>query len=149
MIINRKKYLGVEKVKTLAAAKDKQGNLRTAPDEVLKCWEDHFKKHLNTKFPRDDNILHTIPEPVHQNSASTPFTIEEVEEAVQKMKNNKACGWDKISAEVLKTGGPSMNHMLLKVINKAWSEGEIPEDWSRGLITPVHKKGDKLNSAKR
>ena len=27
----------------------------------------------------------------------------------------------------------------------AWSEGNTPQDWSKGLITPVYKKGDKLD----
>ena len=61
------------------------------------------------------------------------------------MKNNKACGWDKIAAETLKTGGQPMRQLLLKIINAAWLEGKTPEDWSKGLITPVFKKGDKLD----
>ena len=63
------------------------------------------------------------------------------------MKNNKACGWDKIAAETLKAGGLPMRQLLLRVINLAWSQGKTPEDWSKGLITPVFKKGDKLDPA--
>ena len=37
--------------------------------------------------------------------------------------------------------------MLLKIINTSWTQQKTPEDWSRGLITPVHKKGDKLDPA--
>ena len=37
--------------------------------------------------------------------------------------------------------------MLLKIINIFWTQQKSPEDWSRGLITPVHKKGDKLDPA--
>ena len=40
-----------------------------------------------------------------------------------------------------------MNQMLLKISNLAWMEGKTPEDWSKGLITPVFKKGDKLDPA--
>jgi len=29
-------------------------------DEVLKLWEDHFKKHLNTSYPHDGNAIHSI-----------------------------------------------------------------------------------------
>ena len=38
-----------------------------------------------------------------------------------------------------------MRQLLLKIINAAWLEGKTPEDWSKGLITPVFKKGDKLD----
>ncbi|XP_030855774.1 uncharacterized protein LOC115929847 [Strongylocentrotus purpuratus] len=119
--------------------------LKTAPADVLKCWEVHFSVHLNTQFPRDENALLTIPEPQPTDNPSEPFTIEEVETTIKLLKNNKACGWDKIAAETLKAGGQSMRQLLLKIINAAWSEGETPEDGSKGLITPVFKKGDKLD----
>ena len=34
------------------------------------------------------------------------------------MKNNEACGWDMISAEVLKAGGDIINLMLLKLMTQ-------------------------------
>ena len=40
-----------------------------------------------------------------------------------------------------------MRQLLLKITHAALSEGKIPEDWSKGLITPVFKKGDKLDPA--
>ena len=89
-------------------------------------------------------VLQTIPAPP-PTEPSEAFTLDEVEKAIKTLRNNKACGWDKISAETLKAGGMQMKYLLLKVINAAWSHGQTPEDWSRGLITPVYKKGDKLD----
>ena len=63
------------------------------------------------------------------------------------MKNDKACGWDKIAAETIKNDGNAMNQMLLKISNLAWLNGKPPEDWSKDLITPVIKKGVKLDPA--
>ena len=103
----------------------------------MKCWKE--------QFPRDENVLQSIPDPPNTDVGSEPFTLAEVEVAVKSLKNNKACGWDKIAAENLKAGGAPMRQLLLKIINVAWTEGKPPEDWSKGLITPVFKKGDKLN----
>ena len=146
-LFKKVKKLAGERSKTQVAAKDKDGILKTAPDEVMNCWEEYFCKHLNTKFPRDENVLQSIPDPPTTDTDSEPFTIEEVEKAVKTLKNNKACGWDKIAAESIKKGGNAMNQMLLKISNLAWLEGKTPEDWSKGLITPVFKKGDKLDPA--
>ena len=52
---------------------------------------------------------------------------------------------DKISVETLKAGEEPMRQLLLKIIYVAWSEGNTPQDWSIGLITPVYQKGDKLD----
>ena len=40
-----------------------------------------------------------------------------------------------------------MNQKLLKISNLAWLEGKTSADWSKGLMTPVFKKGDKLDPA--
>jgi hypothetical protein len=52
----------------------------------MKCWKEHFKKHLNIQFSRDASILNTIPEPVAGDAPSTPFTIDEVEKEL--------CHWE-------------------------------------------------------
>ena len=146
-LFKKVKKLAGERDKLQPAAKTKDGILKTAPHEVLDCWKQHFDAHLNTKFPRDENVLQDIPDPPQSISQSDPFTMEEAESAIKMLKNNKACGWDKIAAETLKAGGQKMSELLLKIINSALLEGKAPQDWSKGLITHVYKKGDKLNPA--
>ena len=90
----------------------------------MKCWEEHFCTHLNTQFPRDENVLQSIPDPPNTDAGSEPFTLAEVEVAVKSLKNNKACSWDKIAAETLKAGGAPMRQLLLKIINVAWTDGK-------------------------
>ena len=145
-LFKKVRKLAGEKEKIQPAAKNKEGVLKTAPGDVLDCWKEHFSTHLNTEFPRDTNTLRNIPEPPTENQTS-PFTIEEVKAAIKALKNNKATGFDNIAAETLKAGGPAMAQILLKIINTAFTQGKTPVEWSKGLITPVHKKGDKLDPA--
>ena len=147
MLFKTVRKLAGERNNIQLAAKNKDGILKTAPHDVMECWKDHFSTHLNMQFPRDEASLDTIPEPPPTSATNQPFTIGEVDSAIKSLKNNKACGWDKISAETIKAGGMPMRQMLLKIINTSWSQKKTPEDWSRGLITPVHKKGDKLDPA--
>ena len=60
------------------------------------------------------------------------------------MKSRKAPGIDAITAEVLKAGGEAMLRMLQKLFNEIWEHEKTQKDWARMLVTPIHKKGDKL-----
>ncbi|XP_030831963.1 uncharacterized protein LOC115920383 [Strongylocentrotus purpuratus] len=148
-LFKKVRKLAGEKEKIQPAAKNKEGVLKTVPGDVLDCWKKHFSTHLNTEFPRDTNTLRNIhvPEPPPTENQTSPFTIEEVKAAIKALKNNKATGFDNIAAETLKAGGPAMAQILLKIINTAFTQGKTPVEWSKGLITPVHKKGDKLDPA--
>lgn len=36
-----------------------------------------------------------------------------------------------------------IGEVFIKLVNKIWKEGNIPEKWNRGLICPIYKRGDK------
>ena len=131
--------------KPMSAVKDKQGNTHTDKKEVLKCWEEHFSAHLNTAFPHQPPAIDEIPGPPEEADDLPPISLEEIEQAVNKMKNRKAPGIDNITAEALKAGGKPMTEMLHKIFNAIWVQEKTPKDWARMLVTPIHKKGDKLN----
>jgi hypothetical protein len=58
-----------------------------------------------------------------------PVTVEEFEEALQKLKNGRACGKDNITGELLKYGGISLANQMAIIINqhahqlKSWCKG--------------------------
>ena len=37
------------------------GNKHSQLNEVMECWEEHFKTHLKTAFPHDSEAFHDIP----------------------------------------------------------------------------------------
>ena len=44
--------------------KNQKQDKTTKTGEVLKIWKDHFKQHLNTEFPHDENVIQSIPHPI-------------------------------------------------------------------------------------
>ena len=72
------------------------------------------------------------------------FTLDEIDKAINKLKYCKAAGNDGITAEVLRKGGKAMCQMLLKICSEAWIQGKVPSEWSKMVVAPIHKKGDKL-----
>ena len=65
----------------------------------------------------------------------------EVERAVSRLKNGKACGVDGVVGEVLKHGGEWMVASLWKMCRRVFGEGEMPPQWSKAIKVPVRKKG--------
>jgi len=40
-----------------------------------------------------------------------------------------------------------MIKMMEKINKKVWIREKSPKDWSKMLVSPIHKKGDKLDPA--
>ena len=70
--------------------------------------------------------------------------MEEVTAAIAKLKKGKDPGVCGISAEMLKAGGRVVAEWLHMIINLMWMKGEVPADWKKAVIEPIHKKGSKM-----
>ena len=60
-----------------------------------------------------------------------------------KLKTTKSAGPDGIHPRVLKETAETIAPTLAAIYNKSLSESHIPAAWKEGLITPIHKKGNK------
>ncbi|XP_069977551.1 uncharacterized protein [Penaeus vannamei] len=76
-----------------------------------------------------------------QSSVIDSLILNEVREAISKLKDGKAAGICDTPAELLKTGGELMAQSLHAAI---WQSGSIPSNLSRGMVIPLWKgKGDR------
>jgi sorting nexin-29 len=64
---------------------------------------------------------------------------------INNLKLNKAAGSDNISPELLKQGGRTLKQKLYKLIIMIWNNEQVTQQWNEGIISPVSKKGDRLN----
>ena len=64
--------------------KDKQGQKHNQPDEVMLCWEEHFRY----TFPHDTDAVLDIPD--SPADTQNPPTTDEIREAVKSMKCGKS-----------------------------------------------------------
>jgi hypothetical protein len=69
------------------------------------------------------------------------ITIEEVEVAIKSLKKNKASGIDGIVNEIIIYGGVEFMNYLCILFNNVFESEELPEEWSKGLISPLFKGG--------
>ena len=108
--------------------------LHSAPDpNTLSAFQIHM---LNDKKRLEDsNHL--------QSELDNPISIEEIDKAIKKLKNKKAAGLDGIRNEMIKTSSRFIKYPLEKLLNLILQYGIFPRSWSNGIITALHKSGNK------
>ena len=68
-----------------------------------------------------------------------PFTQEDLDSVLRKIKNRKAAGLDEIPPEIWKTR--QFDDILLRHCNAVYNQNPI-DRWMKGCILPFPKKGD-------
>jgi hypothetical protein len=68
-----------------------------------------------------------------------------VEIGTGKLKSYKSPGTDQILAKLIKAGGETLCSEIHKLICSIWNKEELPQQWKKSIIIPIHIKGDKIN----
>ena len=143
-------YEGVRKITgrhapQVKSVKDEFGKILTDPGDVKNRWKNYFDMLYNDPNEVDEEIL----EELHTVSNEEPVpTIDEdeVQAAISRMKRRKAPGADNITVEEIdmatKSTGLKVMHRLFKLV---WDTEELPAQWKKAIIIPLHKKKDKLD----
>ena len=122
--------------------KDANGNNIIKEEEKALRWREHFQSVLNG---RQANESHTFEEYVGEDLPVDigNITLAEVSNVTKKLKNNKSPGDDLITGEMLKatTDGGGL-HKMHNLLCRIWESEVCPEDWKRGTIIKLPKKGN-------
>ena len=123
--------------------KDKQGALLASEKEQQDRWSEHFKEVLNRPVPE---TTVDIPEALEDLDICTDIpSKEEIQEAINSLKINKAPGNDQLTAEMFKTDPLTATEILHPLFKKIWEDNALPSTWSEGTIVKILKKGDLTN----
>ena len=71
-------------------------------------------------------------------------SMEELVEAIGRLKNRKAGGSSGIRPEMVKVAcqDPGFADQLLDLVHTAWKDQSVPKDWTDAVLIPIPKKGD-------
>ncbi|UYV64507.1 hypothetical protein LAZ67_3001027 [Cordylochernes scorpioides] len=148
---NKKKYLQAKQEllknardsanfwKTIATLKDKsyiQGNI------TILEWQCFYNKLLSaeTTIGSDLSTLSRIDPELYCEISITEITRE-----ISSLANEKACGADEIPNEALKTLPFEHLVTLKNIFNRIINSGSYPLIWSKSIIHPIFKSGDRDN----
>ena len=111
-------------------------------EQVKARWAGYFQDLLNCPPPqRRLRRIGRIGDLL--DLSENPPTRKEVERAIQKLKNNKAPGLDRIVAELIKLAPTEVISSRHRLLLKIRDDEVVPEDWCKGLICTIFKKGDR------
>ena len=90
-----------------------------------------------------DKEMNTYIDNPEFDCLNAPVSEEEIINALKNTKNKKAVGSDGLASEFFKYSGGHLNGPLSALFNYILNSGEYPDQWSEGLINPIHKKKSK------
>ncbi|XP_063678514.1 uncharacterized protein LOC134814345 [Bolinopsis microptera] len=139
---NRSEYsLANKRVKKSCKKDDENWALRVAAD--LETASSHGQqREIGDVDLSDLDSLEVVPCFPYLSDSDIPPSRTEISEALKSLKNHKSPGIDEISNEQLKYGAPGLLDRLEKLFARVWETENVPEDWVKGIIVIVPKKGD-------
>lgn len=84
----------------------------------------------------------------HEQGCVNLFDVQDVEAALNRLKNGKACGIDDISKEHIVYAHPALIIHLKLLFNLIYNHGFVPDNFGKGITFPIIKDkcGDVSNS---
>lgn len=117
--------------------KDRKRRVAIGENITPEEWRGHFMKTLGGTSRRQLGERRNLDQ-----DEESELTNEEILKQIEKMKKKKATGEDKIPSEAWIHCGVNTRKRLIDLIKSIWKGEGFPVDWRKGVITPVHKKGD-------
>ena len=106
--------------------------------ERIKLWKQHFENLLGNPPKVTHEPITTIISKQLDNKLG-PFTQEELDSVLKKLKNRKAAWLDEIPPEVWKIR--QFDDILLRHCNPVYNQNRV-DKWMKGCILLFPKKGD-------
>ena len=106
-----------------------------------KRWNEHFKSVLIN----DGQAPNFPPDSQENGQLDYPITMDELDKASYILKPNKASGYDSVSNEMILCLLEIKPDLLIRLFNEVFASNRKIYQWTVALITPIFKKGVKMN----
>jgi exonuclease III len=125
------------------AVKDSNGNLLTEEDAIKDRWKEYIEElYEKDNRPTDAKMNENCEKPENPEEWGPDLMREEVENAIEELKNGKTEGIDDIPAEMLKNLGEKATTELISICQQIYASGEWPKDFTQTVMIPIPKKAN-------
>jgi hypothetical protein len=108
--------------------------------EIVNILNDRFQKRV-----LEDDSMPPIETNTNQNCQIPVFSRELIQKKLSALDPNKSIGVDNVSAHILKGCADSLSLPLSLLFKISMDSGVCPEIWKAANVTPLFKKGSKLD----
>ena len=124
-----------------------KGEIMKEENEITETWREYFQQLHNTTRSYETRNTNQVTGALNQAELDedTNISMEELQAAIRKIKIGKAPGADQIYPEMIKNQGIEADKILLSICQEAWKSKKVPDDWKKGIIVPIHKKGSTMD----
>ena len=130
------------KKKVKMAMKMENGKPATNSKENMAVFGPHFERVFNNHRPVDPTILDEIPQRPILHELDSPITFDEVNVAINKLKNDKSPGLNGIPPEAYKAMNIVTRRRIHEYITDFFEGDADYEGWHNSQCVPVPKKGN-------
>lgn len=118
----------------------------------LESWKAHFMDLLRGSNERKITRIEMNEDMESKKQERVDDEVEETEQQqmreeliaqLKKLKKGKAPGEDGIENEAWRLMPKEIGEVMWKLLSNIWKNGDIPDDWNKGMICPIFKKGEK------
>ncbi|XP_063430487.1 uncharacterized protein LOC134712639 [Mytilus trossulus] len=134
------KELSGKHMSSSVPCKSKDGKTLASESLQLERWTEHFNETLNAEHQADVPVIEQFGMELDIDIGEV--SRDEIRKAILRLKNGKSPGLDAITAEMLKADIETSTTMFHELFKHIWRHDTIPNDWAKGLIIKLLKKGD-------
>ena len=116
--------------------------------EITRSWKESASTLLSQLLPTPavDDLVAREGILARQPPAPTPFTCDEISDAVSRCKVRKAPGLDGITGEMMKRVWYSIPDFIEDLYHSCMTNNYFPDEWKVGNVVPLLKSPDLIRS---
>ena len=96
---------------------------------AVQGWQERVERRFTSEA--------RVPPASSEPAFSDGFTPAEYASALSRCGTDKAQGSDGVHTAFLKNGGAELSASILGLVNRSWTEGQLPQAWRDALIHPI------------